>query len=40
MYAWVADSKEAVFVIPAFAPKYLAHPPERVNKSETQLGIV
>jgi hypothetical protein len=25
MYAWVADSKEAVFVIPAFAPKYVAY---------------
>lgn len=25
MFAWVADSKEAVFVIPAFAPKYVAY---------------
>jgi hypothetical protein len=25
MYAWVADSKEAVFVIPAIAPKFVAY---------------
>jgi len=25
MFAWVADSREAVFVIPTFAPKYVAY---------------